>query len=185
MRTTSHGGAQYFFTFIDDFSRKTDVYFLKAKGKAFEKFKQYKALVENEIGHKIKVLRSDNGGEFVSKKFNAFLAECGIQRQTSAPYSPQQNGVVECANRTIMECARSMILAQGLELEFWGKAVSMAMYIKNQCPTKALNSKTPQEAWSGRKPDVFHLRVFGCKAFAHVPDEKRTKLESNPCLACF
>ncbi len=184
MRTTSHDGARYFFTFIDDFSRKTCVYLLKAKGEAFEKFKQYKALVENEIGHKIKVLRSDNGGEFVSKKFDAFLVECGIQRQTSAPYSPQQNGVAERANRTIMECARSMILAQGLGLEFWGEAVNTAVYIKNQCPTKALDSKTPQEAWSGRKPDVSHLRVFGCKAFAHVPDEKRTKLESKsmPCV---
>jgi transposase InsO family protein len=153
MRTTSHGGARYFLTFIDNFSRKTHVYFLKAKGEAFEKFKQYKALVENEIGHKIKVLRSDNGGEFVSQKFNAFIAECGIQRQTRAPYSPQQNGVIERANRTIMECARSMILAQGLELEFWGEAVNTTVYIKNQCLTKAFNSKIPQEAWSGRKPD--------------------------------
>ncbi len=140
--------------------------------------------MENEIGHKIKVLRSDNGGEFVSKKFDAFLAECGIQRQTSAPYSPQQNGVAERANKTIMECARSMILAQGLGLEFWGEAVNTTVYIKNRCPTKAFDSKTPQETWSGRKPDVSHLRVFGCKAFAHVPDEKRTKLESKsmPCV---
>jgi hypothetical protein len=79
MKTTSHGGARYFLTFIDDFSRKTHVYILKAKEEAFEKFKQYKALVENEIGHKIKVLRFDNGGEFVSKKFDAFPAKCGIQ----------------------------------------------------------------------------------------------------------
>jgi len=100
-------------------------------------------LVENEISHKIKVLQSNNGGEFVSKKFDAFLAECGIQRQTNAPYLPQQNGVVECANKTIMECARSMIIAQGLELEFWGEAVNTTMYIKNRCPTKAFNSKTP------------------------------------------
>jgi hypothetical protein len=124
MRTTSHGGARYILTFIDDPSRKTHVYLLKAKGEGFEKFKQYKALVEKEIGHKIKVLQSDNGGEFVSKKFDTFLAECGIQRQTSAPYSPQQNGVAELANRTIMECERSMILAQGLGLEFWGEAVN-------------------------------------------------------------
>jgi transposase InsO family protein len=110
------------------------------------------------------VLRFDNGGEFVSKKFDAFLAECGIQRQTSAPYSPQQNGVVERANRTIMECARSMIFAQRLGLEFWGEVVNTVVYIKNRCPTQALDSKTPQEAWSGRKPDVSHLRVFGCKA---------------------
>jgi hypothetical protein len=88
IKTTSHGGAQYFLTFIDDFSRKTHVYLLKAKGEAFEKFKQYKVLVENEIGHKIKVLRSNNKEEFVFKKFNAFLAECEIQRQTIVPYSP-------------------------------------------------------------------------------------------------
>jgi len=71
-----------------------------------------------------------------------------------------------------------------LELEFWGEAVNTTVYIKNRCLTKALNSKTPQEAWSGRKPDVSNLRVFGCKAFAHVPDEKRTKLESKsmPCV---
>jgi hypothetical protein len=85
-----------------------------------------------------------------------------------------------------MKCARNMIIAQGLELEFWCKAVNTAMYIKNRCPTKAFNSKTPQEAWSGRKPDVSHLRVFGCKAFAYVLDEKRTKLESKSmhCVFC-
>ncbi len=131
MRTTSHCGARYFLTFIDDFSRKIHVYFLKSKGEAFEKFKQYKVLVENEVGHKIKVLQSNNGGEYVSKRFDAFIAECGIQRQTSAPYSPQQNGVAECANRTIMECARNMILAQGLGLELWGEAVGTTVYIKN------------------------------------------------------
>jgi hypothetical protein len=80
MRTTSHGVVQYFFTFIDDFSRKIHVYFLKAKEEAFEKFKQYKAFMENEIANKIKVLRSNNGGEFVSIKFDTFLAECGIQQ---------------------------------------------------------------------------------------------------------
>ncbi len=120
----------------------------------------------------------------MSKKFDTFLGECGIQRQTSVPYSTQQNGVAERANRTIMECARSMILAQGLELEFWGEVVNTAVYIRNRCPTKALDSKTPQEAWSGRKPDVSHLRVFGCKAFAHAPNENPTKLESKsmPCV---
>jgi transposase InsO family protein len=184
MKTTLHGGAQYFLTFIDNFSRKIHVYFLKSKGKVLEKFKQYKAWVENEVGHKIKVLRFDNRGEYVSKRFDAFFTKCGIQQQTSAPYSSQQNGVAECANKTIMECARSMILAQGLGLELWGEAVNMAVYIKNRCPTKALDSKTPQEAWSARKPDVSHLRVFGCKAFAHVPDEKRIQLESKsmPCV---
>jgi len=84
-----------------------------------------------------------------------------------------------------MECARNMILTQGLELEFWGEVVNRTVYIKNQCPTKAFDSKTPQEAWSGRKLDVSHLRVFDCKAFAHVPDEKRTKLESKSMPSVF
>jgi hypothetical protein len=98
MRATSHGGVQYFLTFIDNFSRNIHVYLSKAKGEGFEKFKKYKALVENKIGHKIKVLQSDNGGEFVLKKFDAFLAECGIQQQTNAPYSPQQNSLAKRAN---------------------------------------------------------------------------------------
>jgi hypothetical protein len=80
MRTTSHSGTRYFLTFIDNLSRKIHVYLLKAKGEAFEKFKQYKASMENEIGHKIKVLRFNNRGEFVSKKFDVFIEECGIQR---------------------------------------------------------------------------------------------------------
>jgi hypothetical protein len=111
----------------------------------------------------------------VSKKFDNFLHECEIQRQTSALYTPQQNGVVERANRTIMECARSMIHAQGLDLEFWAEVVNMAVYIKNRCPTKGLESKTPQEAWTDRKLDVSHLRVFDCKTFVHIPNEKRSK----------
>jgi len=101
MKTTSRGGAQYFVTFIDDFLRKTHVYLLKAKGEVFDKFKEYKALVENQTGMKIKTFRSDNGGEFVYKKFDNFLHECGIERQTSAPYTPQQNGVAEQANRCL------------------------------------------------------------------------------------
>ncbi len=95
MKTTSCGGARYFVTFIDDFSKKNHVYLLKAKRKVFDKFEAYKALVDNQTSMKIKTLRSDNGREFVSKKFDDFLRECEIQGQTSAPHTPQQNGVVE------------------------------------------------------------------------------------------
>jgi hypothetical protein len=103
MKTTSHGGARYFVTFIDDFSKKTHVYLLRAKGEVFDKFKEYKALVENQTGMKIKTFLLDNGGEFVFKKFDNFLHECGIQRQTSALYTPQQNGVTEQTNRSALE----------------------------------------------------------------------------------
>ncbi len=97
----------------------------------FDKFKAYKALVENQTCMKIKTLRFDNGGEFVPKKFDNLLHECGIQRQISALYTPQENGVAERANRTIMECARNMIHARGLDLEFWAEVVNTTVYIKN------------------------------------------------------
>jgi transposase InsO family protein len=116
---------------------------LKTKIEVFDKFKTYKALVENQTSMKIKTLQSNNIGEFVSKKFDNFLHKCGIQQQTNALYTPQQNGVVEQTNKTIMECTRNMIRAQGLDLEFWAEAMNTTVYIKNQCPTKALESKTP------------------------------------------
>jgi transposase InsO family protein len=185
MRTTSMGGARYFLTFIDDFSRKVSVYMLKTKGEALEKFKEFKALAENQSEHKIKVFRSDNGGEFISKGFRRYLKKHGIEKQRSTPYTPEQNGVAERANRTIVEMARSMIHAQHLKLEFWAEAVANAVYIRNRCPTRALVSITPQEAWSGRKPCIAHMRVFGCIAYAMVPDAKRGKLDAKGTKCLF
>jgi hypothetical protein len=115
------------------------------KVEVFDKFKAYKALVDNQISMKIETLWSDNEGKFVSKKFDDFLHEWEIQQQTSAPYTPQQNGVMEQTNRTIMECVRSTICAQGLDLEFWAEVVNTTVYIKNWCPTKALEWKTSQK----------------------------------------
>jgi transposase InsO family protein len=179
MNNTSLGGAKYFLTFIDDKSRKTFVYFLKSKDEVFPKFKEFKALVENQTGKRIKTLRSDNGGEYVSGAFNQFLKENGIRHQKSIPYTPQQNGVAERANRTIVERARSMLHSAELNYELWAEAVFTAVYLKNRSPTTALLDMTPQEAWSGKKPSVNHLRVFGCKAYAHIPNHQRTKLESK------
>jgi hypothetical protein len=84
MKITFHGGTQYFVTFIDNFKKIAHVYMLKAKGEMFDKFKKYKVLMENETNMKIKILQSNNGKKLVSKKFDAFLGECGIQQQTSA-----------------------------------------------------------------------------------------------------
>ena len=185
MKTTSMGGARYFVTFIDDKTRRISVYFLKTKGECFKKFKHYMALAEKQTGKDLKVLRSDNGGEFVSKNFGTFLGENGIARQTSTPYTPQQNGVAERANRTIVEMARSMLHAQNIGLELWAEAVSCAVYIRNRCPTTALDSMTPEEAWTGVKPCIAHLKVFGCYAYAHVPQEKRTKFDAKAIKCLF
>ena len=109
MSEPSIGKARYFVTFIDDKTRKTFVYFLKQKSDAFEKFKQFKSAVENKTGKRIKTLRSDNGGEYTSNEFETYLKKHGIAHQKTAPYTPEQNGVAERANRTIVEMARSML----------------------------------------------------------------------------
>ena len=159
------------------------IYFLHSKDEVLSKFREYRAMVEKQTGRFVKTLRTDNGGEYISGAFKAYLKENGIVHQLTAPYSPQQNGVAERANRTLVEAARCMLLARNISKTFWAEAIATATYVKNRCPTKELKV-TPHEVWTGRKPQVEHLRVFGCKAYAHVPKEKRDKLDakSRECL---
>ncbi|KAL4369109.1 hypothetical protein GQ457_05G014540 [Hibiscus cannabinus] len=179
IKPPSFGKSRYFLLFIDDYSRKTWVYFLKQKSEAFGAFKNFKALVEKESGFEIKSLRSDRGGEFTSNEFNDFCKAYGIRRPLTVPRSPQQNGVAERKNRTILNMARSMLKAKNMPKEFWAEAVSCAVYLSNRSPTKNVDNVTPQEAWSGRKPSVRHIRVFGSIAYAHVPDQGRLKLDDR------
>jgi transposase InsO family protein len=126
------GGAQYFVTFIDDNSRKVWVQTMRTKDETFEAFKRFKALAENQCGCRVKALRSDNGGEYNSAKFKKYLAEHGICAQTTAPYTPEQNGVSERMNRTLVECARTMLHAQDMNYTYWAEAVMTAAYIRNR-----------------------------------------------------
>jgi len=175
----SSSAKRYFLSFIDDFSRKTWIYLLNEKSEAFNKFKDFKTLIEKEAGTSIKCLRTDRGGEFNSKELTEFCNEHGINRQLTTAYTPQQNGVAERKNRTIMNMVRSMLNAKQLPKEFWAEAVNWSVHILNRCPTSALDGMTPQEAWSGTKPRVDHFRVFGCLAFVHIPDQKRHKLDDK------
>jgi len=128
-------------------------------------------------------LRTDNGGEFCSTEFDKYCKELGIERHKTTPYTPQQNGVTERMNRTLMEKARSMLSGASLEQKFWAEVVATTCYLVNRSPTSALVGKTPMEVWSGRKPSIRHLHVFGCEAYAHVAREKRSKLE-NKAVKC-
>ena len=159
--------------------------YVESKGEVFVKFVEFKALVEKQSEHKIKAFRSVNEGEFTSKAFEHFLQAHGIERQLSTPYTPQQNGVAERANHTIVEMARSMLHHQNLNKNLWAEAVVTAVYTRNRCPTSALLGKTPEEAWSGKRPTITHMRVFGCIAYAKVPDEKRTKLDAEGTMCMF
>jgi hypothetical protein len=169
----------YYVSFIDEFSRKTWIYFLRKKSEVFDRFKEFKALVENQTEKQIKVLRTDNGREFCENEFEEFFKKCGISRQKTTPYTPQQNGVAERMNRTLMEKARCMLSGVGIGQEFWAEAVGTACYLVNRSPSSALGDKTPQEVWTGKEPSLTHLKVFGCDAYVHVPKENRSKLDKK------
>jgi len=136
-------------------------------------------MVEKTTGRQIKSVRSDRGGEYTSTAFTRYCEEEGIRRFLTAPYSPQQNGVAERKNRTILDMVRSMLKSKNMPKEFWAEAVQCAVYVQNRCPHLKLGDQTPQEAWSEQKPTVSHLKVFGSVAYAHVPDQQRTKLEDK------
>lgn len=161
----------YFVSFIDECSRRAFVYFLKSKSEVFNMFKEFKFLVENKIGRKIKCLRKDNSGEFCSTKFDRFYKEHKIERHKITPYT-QPNGVEERMNIFLMERARSMLSGGGLEQNFWAKVVATTCYLINRSPTLTLVEKTLVEAWSSKKPSIRHLRVFGYEAYAHVRNER-------------
>lgn len=179
MQTLSHSKMKYVITFIDDFSRKTTIYFLFEKSQVLDKFKIYKALVENQSQKKIRKLRSDNGGEYVSKEWSEFCNTHGIARELTAPYTPQQNGVSERKNRTLVESARCMLHLSKLPNKFWAEAISTACYLQNRSAHSALGNKTPEEMWAGIKPSLKHIRTFGCDAYVHIPKEIRQKLDSK------
>lgn len=178
----SNSKQRYLITFIDDFSRKLWVYFLLEKSEAFVAFKRYKALVEKEANFSIKSLCTDQGGEFISREFTNFCVDNGIKRQLTTAYTPQQNGVAERKNRTIMNMVRSMLSEKKIPKTFWPEAVNWTVHVLNRSPTLAVRNMTPEEAWNGVKPSVEYFRVFGCTTHVHVPDSTRTKLDDKSLI---
>jgi transposase InsO family protein len=142
----------YYVSFIDDYSRKTWIYFLKYKYEVFSKFKELKALIENLYERKIKILRSDNGGEYTSKEFLNFYRDVGIKRELTTPYNPQQNGVAERKNRTIMEAVNTMIHDQDIPMCLWEEATMVVVYVQKILSHSALGFKIPEEIFTGKKP---------------------------------
>ena len=136
-------------------------------------------MIENHTKKKIKTFQLDNGGEFTSNDFKELCKESGIKRELSTPYNTQQNGIMEWKNRTIMEVARAMLHDQDLPMHLWVEAARTAVYVQNCTPQGVLENKTPEEVFSGKKPKVSHLRIFGYPLFIHIPKEKRTNLDPS------
>lgn len=169
----SLGGKEYYITFIDDYTRHAWIYYLKHKSDAFNSIKQFVNMIKTQFGTTIKVLQTDNGGEYVNSNVEKYLAEIGIIIQNSPSYSHESNGIAERFNQTIITKARTMLMDHGKFL--WAEAISMAVYLYNRLPHRSINGQSPLEALTSHPfTSTTHLRPFGSKAFVHIPVEART-----------
>jgi transposase InsO family protein len=182
METASFGRAKYVLTFIDDFSRKTFVYFLRTKDETFELFQQFKGLVEKQTGKQIKRIRTDNGGEYISDGFEKFCKRNGILHEKTTPYTPEQNGTAERMNRTLVEKAKCLLFENDMDKRFWAEAINMATYLVNRTPCTHLKNsemKTPEEVFTNKKSDLSDLKLFGSKIMVMTPKQRRRKWDAN------
>ena len=175
-QTPSVGGARYYVLFKDVFSKFKTVYFLKHKSETTDCFLQYSKSVFNVTGHRVKLLRCDGGTEFINHSLQTALTDLGIQLETSAAYTPEQNGIAERDHRSTVESARSQLHARGVPLKLWAEAVNYAVYVLNRTLSQS-KSTTPFERWYGAPPDVSNLRIFGSVAYFFIPDALRQKLD--------
>jgi len=139
--------------------------FLVTKDEAFSVFKKLAKIIQNEKNYTIVVIKTDHGREFQNESFEKFCEKFGIQHNFSAPRTPQQNGVVERKNRALEETARTLLNETNLSKYFWANAVNAACYVLNRVLIRQILKKTPYELFKGRKPNIYHFRVFGCKCF--------------------
>jgi hypothetical protein len=135
--------------------------------------------VEKKIGKSIKILHLDQVGEYKLGDFNKYCKDNGIVQHFTVPHTPQQNGVAERKNKTLVECPRSIMKGKNLSNAFWVEAINTAVHLKNRSPTRCLDNVTHFEALNGSKPVVHNLKVFGCKYFAHIPKKNRRKLDAK------
>jgi hypothetical protein len=178
MPVTSLGGSKYLATFLDDYSKLSIVRPITHKSDTAGVVREVIQLMETQSGQRCRAIRTDNGTEYVNQHLASYLKAKGIIHQTTIPYNPAQNGSAERLNRTLMERARAMLTDAGLPWELWAEAAVTANYIRCRSPV-AKRTKTPWELFFGSKPDVSMLRVFGSRAYAHVPKEKRHKLHQR------
>jgi transposase InsO family protein len=176
---TFHANYKYFVTFIDDYSRFTWIYFLHSKDEVFSVFKIFHAHIQNQFSAQIKILRSDNGGEYMSHLFQDFLQHHGIISQRSRPSTPQQNRVAERKNRHLLDVVRTLLLESSIPSRFWWEALSTVVHLINRLPSPTLNHDTPFLRLFGHPPTYSNLRTFGYVCYVHLHAHKRTKLTAQ------
>lgn len=170
-------GSKYILVIVDDFSRFTWLYFLKQKLEATPKLKNFIKQVELQLRKVFRNIRSDNGLELKNKDVEEFLAEKGVTHNFSAPYTPQQNGVVERRNRSMCEATRTMLSFTSLPLYFWANAITAACYTHNRTFLNKRFSITPYEILNNHKPIVKFFHVFGSRCFVFNSKENQNKFD--------
>ncbi len=176
MHVASRGGNRYVATFLDDYSRLSIVVPVPSKAAVIPTVKKTITMLETQSGRKLAAVRTDRGGEYLNTELKDFFTGKGIIHETTAPYTPEQNGAAERLNRTLVERMRAMLLEARVDQDLWAEAMATACYIRNRSPVTA-KSKTPFELFWDRMPDVSKMRTFGAQAYVHVPKTLRRKLE--------
>lgn len=186
MQIQSIGGASYYVLFHDNSSGFRVVRFIKHRSEVADCFKDFVRFLYAQTGQLVAVLRSDNGGEYENNELQIWLRKWGIRHETSVRHTPQQNGVSERDNRTIMEGARTLLQSNKcLPLTLWAEAVNYVVYILNRALSSTCPIKTPYEAWYGKKPDLSNTRPFGSEFYTLVPNEMRRKIDPKGLLGYF
>ena len=181
----SLGGRRFGLVIVDDYSRYTWVFLLKYKDETYKNFIDFAKQAQRTYEQVIKTIRTDNGTEFKNYSMQDFVQDEGIKHEFSAPYTPQQNGVVERKNRTIIEMARTMLDEFKSPHNFWGEAISTAVHYSNRLFLRAVHNMTPYELLTGNKPNVSYFRVFGCKCLVKNKKEKLGKFETRTIEGIF
>ncbi|KAK1618350.1 hypothetical protein QYE76_023867 [Lolium multiflorum] len=171
----SLGAKKHCLVIVDDYSRYTWVYFLKTKDETQQIFIDFATEVQRQHNLLIMAIRSDNGSEFKNYTLNNFLSDEGIRHQYSAAYTPQQNGVAERKNRTLMDMARSMMAEYKSRYNFWAEAISTTCHSSNRLYLRKGLNKTPYEILTGNKPNISYFKVFGCKCFYKIKGVRLSK----------
>jgi transposase InsO family protein len=178
--TRSVGGAQYFLTIVDQFSGFKTIKLLKHKSETLNKFKEFVIWSENQTGHKMKRIISDNGGEFKNLFFEDFCRNRGISHQFSPPYTPENNGMAERSNQAILDKARCLFAQANLSPWYWAEAVVTATDLCNLLPSSTRNFEIPYKTFFGKDFDLSKLCCLDCMAYFLIPEEVRT----NKLLPC-
>ncbi|KAL2901985.1 Retrovirus-related Pol polyprotein from transposon TNT 1-94 [Bienertia sinuspersici] len=172
-------GAKYVLTILDDYSRTTWTYLLNNKIQVAKTIIGFFALIETQFEKKIKMIRSDNGTEFIKEQCLDFFLNKGVIHQRSVPKVPQQNGRIERKHRHLLEVARALRFHANLPKKFWGECILTATHIINKLPTKVLHWKCPFELLFKVKPKYEELKVFGCLCYAYNMNNQRDKFDSR------